>query len=249
MLLEIFKDSFEYSYKDPKSIFKLGILSALIEFVIPIFFVLGYGYRITYIGLTGTINGDDPLPKFENWTKMFIDGLKVFLVRFIYLLPGTIVFLIPHQRPYGMNILPNTSLVGFEIGIIAITLLLWLIFYLFSTVAISNMVNNNGSLRTAFDFKEIITIIRSIGFLKYIKFYLGCIILGIGLVTTVFGIILLLGVSITFLLRFFFELGAYLTGGLIITFFSAVSALFLVPFFLTFESRAIGLIYNMRELE
>ncbi len=249
MILDIFKDSFEYSYKDPKKIFKVGIITLLSVFIIPLFFVMGYSYNVTRIGLLGTINGDDPLPNFNKWTKLFVEGIKVFFVRFVYLLPGTLVFIIPRKMPYGMKILPDLSFLAFEMGIVALTLLLWLIFYLFSTVAIPNMINNNGSLKAAFDFKEIITIIKSIGVFRYVKFYLGCIILGFGLVMTVFGLIVVLTFSIIFLLQFISNVGAYVIGGLITSLFSLIAALFLLPFFLTFESRAIALIYNMREIE
>lgn len=251
MLLEIFKDSFEYSYKDPRSIFKFGILSLFSIFIIPIFFVFGYYYRITDIGLKGTINGEDPLPKFEKLSKMFVQGFKVLIVRFIYLIPGILIYLIPHERPYGMNSLPNNSLLSLEFGILSLAAILWIIFYLFSSVAITNMINNGGSLRSAFEFKEIINVIKSIGILRYIKFYFGCIILAIGILGTVFGVISLITGSITLILLIITSINylPYFVGSFIAVLFSFIAILFLVPFFLTFEGRAIALLYNMRELD
>ena len=258
MLLEIFKDSIEYSYKDHKSIFKLSILLILSPFLIPLLLVSGYSYRITNIGLNGTINGDDPLPDFENLGHMLVEGIKLCIVRFIYLLPGIIVFLALSvtvalltfsEAPYPSTIFQSISFVLIELGIIALTISLWIIFYLFSTVAIPNMINNNGSLISAFNFKEIISIIKSIGFVRYIRFYLGCIVLVIGIVGTMGIIISLLVASITFLIGLSGNIVASVIAVIILNLFSIIAFLLLISFFITFESRAIALIYNMRELD
>jgi len=250
MLLEIFKDSFEYSYKDPRSIFKFGILSLLSVFIVPMFFAAGYYYRVTDIGLNGTINGEDPLPKFEKWTNMFVQGFKVLIVRLIYLIPGTLIYLIHHERPYGMiSSIFNIQFLSFEFGIFSLAAILWITFYLFSSAAVTNMINKNGSLRAAFEFKEIIAIIKSIGIVRYIKFYFGCIILAIGILGTAFGVILLITGSVAFIIWVVTSLKPYFVGGFIAGLFSIIAVLFLIPFFLTFESRAIALLYNMRELD
>lgn len=251
MLLEIFKDSIEYAYKDPRSILKFGILLLLSIFIIPIFFVTGYYYRITEIGLKGTINGEDPLPKFEKLSKMFVQGFKVLLVRFIYLIPGTLIYLIPHKIPYGMHTLPSIQVLSIEFSILSLSVILWIVFYLFSSVAITNMINNNGSLRSAFEFKEIVDIIKSIGILRYIKFYFGCIILAIGILGSVFGIILLITGVILFVIGVAtsFNSLSYIFGGFISGLFFFIGLLFLIPFFLAFEGRAIALLYNMREID
>lgn len=248
MILEIFKDSFEYSFKDPESILKLGVLSIFSVFIIPIFFVTGYSYRITDIGIKGTINGNDPLPEYKNWSNMFIQGLKVAIVRFVYLLPGIILFLIFHERDHIFNDATNISLLGPYIGILALTIIVWLIFYLFSIVAIPNMINE-GSLKSAFNIKKLIKIIKSVGFFRYVKFYLGCIVLIVGILGTLLILISLIGLSIAFLIKFMGTFAFYITSIFIIGIFVIIAIMFLLPFFLTFESRAIGLIYNMRELE
>jgi hypothetical protein len=257
MLLEIFKDSFEYSYKDPKSILKFGVLSLLSGFFIPQLFALGYYYRITDISINGTINGEDSLPRFEKWGDMFIQGFKILIIRLIYLIPGTLIFLIPHERTYGISFFQNVSTLFFAFGLLSLAIVLWIGFYLLSSVAITNMINNNGSLKAAFNFKEIITIINSIGISRYIKFYMGCIILAIGIFGDFFSIISLMSGFIT-LIALSMEnlssmpefLGVFIitVTALILATFIILGFLFLIPFFLSFESRAIGLIYNMREV-
>ena len=267
MLLEIFKDAFEYSYKDTDSIFKLGILSLLsMIFVFPIFLVAGYYYRVTKVGVNGTINGDDPLPKFENWFEMFIQGFKILFVRFIYLLPAILIFIIVSAIlwvPFGIQVAAISpspmdssfnslifSLVIFQFGVLSVSAILCIILYLFSTVAVANMVNNN-SLTAAFNFKEIINIIESIGFIRYIKFYLGSIVLGIGIFGAALLAISLIISSMSFVTYLITNSGIYagVIAGPIGGILSIVVILSLIPFFITFESRAIALIYNMRELD
>jgi len=263
MLLEIFKDSFEYSYKDFISIFKLGFLSLLSVFFIPTFFVLGYYYRVVDVGLNGTINGEDPLPKFGNWFEMFIQGIKILFVRFIYFIPGILVLIVgnlilvaTHPALFNnmiINNMPfssNLSLLSFEIGIIIISSILWLTFYLFSTVAITNMVNEKSFL-AAFNFKDIIKIIQSIGFVRYVKFYFGCLILFIGIFGVVSLVISLISGAMSFLTWVITNSATYsaIVGGPIAGVLAMVVILFLIPFCMIFESRAIALIYNMRELD
>ncbi len=261
MILEIFKDSFEYSSKNWKTIFKLGIIYILGQLLFfPIFFFEGYSYRVTSIGVKGMINGKDPLPKFNNWGKMFIEGLKIFFVNFIYSLPGTIaLFLITStslSTTYSTVFqegataqLINPSLFGILWGILAIPIILWLICYWISTVATVHMINNDGSLKSAFNIKEIIEIIRSIGIFKYIEFYIGYIVIIIGLLATSFLLILLfssvIGI-ITIIIFSNYDIGIITTGILTISIFIFMSIFVLVPFFNVFESRAKALIYNMR---
>jgi len=259
VLLEIFKDSFEYSYKDINSIFKLGIVSLLsMIFVFPILIVYGYFYQVIDIGLNGTINGDDPLPKFEDWVKMPIQGLKIIFVRFIYLIPVYLILIILNLillssfiGVNSMNNFPNLSILAAEVGIISLSIISCVALYLLSSVAITNMVNYKGSLKEAFNFKEIMRIIKSIGIIRYIKFYFGCIILGIGILGTALLLILLITVSLTFITWVITSSATYsaIVGGPIAGLLSIIVMLSLIPLFLTFESRAIALIYNMRELD
>jgi hypothetical protein len=236
-------------------------------FVFPIFLVAGYYYRVTKVGVNGTINGDDPLPKFENWFEMFIQGFKILFVRFIYLLPGILIFIIVSAIlwvPFGLQFatVPSVvmgpsleklifSLVLFQLGVLSLSAILSIALYLFSTVAVTNMVNNNGSLTAAFNFKEISNIIESIGFVRYIKFYLGCIVLGIGIFGSALLAIALISSAMSFVTYLITNSETYsaIVGGPISGILAIIVILSVIPFFITFESRAIALIYNMRELD
>lgn len=59
--------------------------------LIPIFLFLGYEYRILEISTHGMINGTDKVPEFNNLKEMLINGVKIFLVKFVY-------FAVPHNN-------------------------------------------------------------------------------------------------------------------------------------------------------
>jgi hypothetical protein len=247
MILEVFKDSLEYSFKEPKTILKIGLLSFLSLFIVPQFLVNGYSYRITRIGVNGMINGNDPLPGFKSWRKMFFEGVKIFIVRLIYLIPGTIIFLIFSSGIYSLIKFPGYGVLLIELGIIAISIILWLIFYLLSNVAIPNMIYNKGSLKSAFKIKEILSIIESIGVLKYIKFYTGCIVLILGILTATYLLIALIGLISGLILSSIIGPVGLGFSGVLIAIISIIVLIFIIsPFFMIFESRAMALMYNMR---
>ena len=66
MILDIYKDSLEYSAKDLKTLLILGVTYFLSFLLLPIFLIYGYSYRVTKISVEGMINGNDPLPEFDN---------------------------------------------------------------------------------------------------------------------------------------------------------------------------------------
>lgn len=250
MILDIFKDSFEYSFKEPKTILKLGILSFLSFLIIPYFLLNGYSYRITKIGVNGMINGNDPLPNFENWGIMFLEGIKIAIVRFIYFIPGTIILGFLPIAIIGMAKYPDYAILFTVLGIIAISIILWIISYLFSIVAIPHMINNKGSFESAFKIKEILAIVKSIGVFKYIKFYAGCIVLLLGIVIATFLLIALIGLIFGLGISAIVDstaIGFGFTGVFTAIFSSIALILIMYPFFMIFESRAIALMYNTRE--
>jgi hypothetical protein len=65
-----------------------GILSLLGVLIVPTFLVLGYLVRV----VRGTMHDDEQPPAFDEWGDLFVDGLKAFVVTFVYgLVPGLIV--------------------------------------------------------------------------------------------------------------------------------------------------------------
>ena len=80
MILDIYKDSFEYASKNVKNLLILGVFYLFGFLVIHMFFILGYNYRIIKIATEGMINGNDELPEFEDWPLMLVEGILVFVV-------------------------------------------------------------------------------------------------------------------------------------------------------------------------
>ncbi|MDR2967907.1 MAG: DUF4013 domain-containing protein [Methanobacteriaceae archaeon] len=254
MLLEIFRDSFEYSFKEKKSILSLGVLLFLSIFIVPIFLINGYSYRIIKIGVNGMINGNDPLPEFKNIGTIFLEGIKIFIVRFIYLIPGAVVLILFSIVNISISVIgkhetPEYSVFLFiQLGIIAISIVIWLISLAISNVAIPHMIANKESLKFAFKIKDILNIIKSIGFYEYIEFYTGYIVLYLGIISAAFLLIILIGLIFGLILSPIIgpiALG-YSTGFMFIFYFLS-AVLIIYPFFMIFENRAIALMYNTRE--
>jgi len=254
MILDIFKDSFEYSFKEPKTIIKLGVLSLLSSLIIPYFLVEGYYYRIAKIGVNGMINGDDPLPEFNNWGKMFIEGIKIVIVRLIYFIPvmlvfslGITIFLVMAVTTYCPGEVPDFPTLFILFGVISISTLVWLFLYLFSNVAIPHMINKE-SILAAFKIKEIYKIIKSIGVYKYLQFYTGSLVLLFGIISCTFLFFGLIGLFFGLLLSPAMGPLAMAFSGIFISTTSTMALyIFLAPFFMIFEARSIALMYNTRE--
>ena len=81
MILDIYKDAFEYSAQDWTALVKLGIITVMGIFILPLFLAMGYSYRVVKTAINGMINGDDELPEFNEWVQMFLEGIKLFVDR------------------------------------------------------------------------------------------------------------------------------------------------------------------------
>lgn len=78
----------------------LVYLAAFIIPILPLIVIMGYTARI----MRQVINGEAPrMTAWENWESMFKDGLYLFGVRMVYMLP---VFVIVFPLSFGMSFLP-----------------------------------------------------------------------------------------------------------------------------------------------
>ena len=93
MILDIYKDAFEYSAQDWKTLLILGVICLFSVLLLPIFLITGYNYRVINNAVHGVINGRDPLPKFDEIVNMFVDGIKVAIVQIAYVIVPVIIFL------------------------------------------------------------------------------------------------------------------------------------------------------------
>jgi hypothetical protein len=144
--------------------------------------------------------GARPAPEFENWAGLFIDGLKLNIVWFLWLLPFLvvmaavavmIVITISSETP------PSASLLVF-LGVLLILLLIGFVFALIAALYSflgSIRFARTGSIREGIRFSKITEMIRTMGWFPYLIALLVMVIVGFafGLVTSIFSLIPYLG--------------------------------------------------------
>lgn len=242
MILDIYKDSLEYSAKDWKTLVILGVLALFSFLLIPAFLITGYNYKVIKTAVHGIINGRDPLPEFDNVVEMFIDGIKLIIVQIVYLIVPALIFfafaIIAGQLTgFASNLLMVIGcLITFIVGVLAC---------LMSQIAICHMAYNDGAFSKAFAIGEIKKVIDDIGWFEAVSTYIGLIIITvalsiivtviIGAIFTVFGISgAVLGADPS---------GVFVLGAVI----NSLITMFIVgPYLSIFNSRSIGLLYTMQ---
>ncbi len=175
---QIIGDAFKYPVSNWKRLLILGVIvlitqilmeivigygrvSGLLYFLlipalIAVFLTMGYQLRT----IATSIVGENEPPEFNDWTKMFLDGLRVFITSIAYGIIPTIIlimgFIMLLTRSYGLGVI-----------VLIVGALLFIILGIISVMAISNMAYYN-EIGAAFKFGEIIERIESIGWLEYI---------------------------------------------------------------------------------
>lgn len=238
---EIFKDALKFPASNWKRFLILGIiiltstllatstiylgsnpytlLLILIAYIIQLF-MMGYTLRTIKI----SINEENELPAFNKWNRMFIDGLKVFLIGLIYYFIPTIfimigrVFMIDFSA-ISTGKLQYTNFNPTAIIILLIGVLLYILFMFFYNIGIANMAYQR-KLESALSLSEIRGIIRKIGWKKYLGLFL----------------ILILISAISYII-------GYITVQMPVYVVIIISIL-ISPYLTLIEPRAIGLIYK-----
>ena len=191
-------DSFEYAREGLVGKWTKWFLLLISCIIFPL--IMGYMMRI-YRGMT-------PSPEPDNWGTMFIDGLKLFVVGFIYALP-VIILEIAIIGSAGLALFEGavnppvdpTALMGLFgavfIGVF-ILLVVAIIVGLISTIA-SVRFARTGSFGEAFNFGAIFTHIGRIGWITYILALIIMVII-VGIVEVILMMIPCLGPVILLLL-------------------------------------------------
>lgn len=135
-----------------------GSIILLIIALIVSLFVTGYLYRV----IKFTIKGKNTLPEFNEFVDMLVIGIKLVIVGIVYSIIPSILGIIG----LSLSSNPSWSIVGFIILIISI--ILGIVLSLMEIMAINNMAANDGSLRSAFEFKDVCHLICSIGWIRFI---------------------------------------------------------------------------------
>ena len=242
MILDIYKDSLEYSAKDWKTLVILGVICLFTLLLLPSFLITGYNYRVINTAVHGVINGRDPLPDFEDLISMFVDGVKVVIVQILYLLLPIIIFFVFAVVAGQANGVAASAIM--IIGCI-MTFVAFVVAELMIQMGICHMAYNDGAFSKAFAISEIKEVIDEIGWFECIATLLGLIVITlvifsvvsiiIGIIFTVFGIsTAVLGINPS---------AIFILGGII----NSLITMFLVgPYLSIFNSRSIGLLYTMQ---
>ncbi len=202
---DVISDSLKYPSSDWKKVIILGLLFMISFLIVPLFLAYGYVFRVIKASLAGV----EELPDFEEWGEMLVEGIKLFLVYIIYLLPAIIIILYSvitfALAMYSFSYLNPTaamnptiiySLMGgsFLFGI-GFSIIYSLIVYPIMAVGIGNMAFYDGELGSAFRLGEILSTISSIGWVDLIIWYVAValVILAIGFVGSLLSVIPILG--------------------------------------------------------
>jgi hypothetical protein len=210
---ENLSNSFNYTKKLFTDAGRLVIL--IILDVIPIvnWIVVGYAARI----LKESPSHDAP-PKLEDYGELLVSGAKVFFASLIYMIVPTILIVAGGSSLFAAVFsgeAPKILLGGTGLGLLLVGIILAVVALVILSVGIAHMIKS-GRFGKAFAFGEISSVIRGIGWGRY----LGWIILVI-IITAIIG-------GITGSIPF--------VGWLI----SAIIA----PAFIVFIFRSMGLLYN-----
>jgi len=215
----IFSDSLVYPSKNLKRVVVLGISFLFLILIIPFFIILGYALRV----MRKSIEGETEPPAFDDLGAMIVDGVKYLVVTIIYfLIPGIligigIIAIITSGEMIGDSAAPIAFLMGS--GLFLLGFLLMIVILVIETIGVANMAHT-GKLGAAFRFGEILRIIGSIGWGRYIIWHI------------ILTIVVLLFAA------------AGLLVGIMPIVGSLVYVLLISPYVAIFQYRATGLIYR-----
>jgi len=168
-ITENLNNSFEFAKKLSTDIGRLIILIVLDLIPIANWIVIGYAARVLR-----EAPGSQAPPKLENYGTMLVDGAKVFFASFIYMLIPTI-FIVAGAASVlggtfsleGQSVTSGVVLGGTGVVLLLVGIVLAFFFLILLGVAIAHMVKT-GKFGKAFAFRELIGIIRGIGWGKYL---------------------------------------------------------------------------------
>ena len=182
-------------------------ISLLIAYAVINLVIEGYLFR----SMEYSIKGDNELPKFHQWPKMFTDGIKVFLVIFIYgFIPGIMLVI-------GYVLLFKSALADVGAVILLMGIFLTVLFVLFVNMILANMAFH-GKLSAALKIREIYDRIKIIGWIRYIFLSITVTVIVVSGTLIAFlmtDFIPLMGFIGYFLISSYFELFSYRAFGLI----------------------------------
>jgi Protein of unknown function (DUF4013) len=209
---EIINDSIRYPLSNKRTFLFLGLI-VILSGLPNIFGSVGYKGLILILGILSLIlyivrsgyqlrimefstEADNTLPELNEWKDLFINGLKVILVTFVYVIP-ILVVIIPIAIIIAVTSVNSSGhLVAANLiksfGLLAIIMGLYLaIIYPIYFMSLANMAKNGRNIDYAFKFNEIKNIVSNVRLGNLIIWYiftgliyLFILLIGFGLTTT-----------------------------------------------------------------
>lgn len=166
---ELLSDSFGYANEGLIGKWVRWIILIISSIIFPL--IMGYSLRV--------MKGTTPAPEPGEYLGMFIDGIKMVIIEFVYMIIPFIIAIATFSisggfgsvAMYGMNVDNPFAYIGMLIATFGLSMFLFMIVaFIFSLFAIIGMVRfaRTGSMGEAFAFGEIANTIGKIGWVQYI---------------------------------------------------------------------------------
>ena len=205
-----FGKAYTYITEDEDWIVKIIIAAAILLFSGFLLFIPAialYGYQVAI--MRNVLNGEKkPLPAWNDFGQLFMDGLYLFIARFVYGLPAIILlclglggFLLPalgggNEDIAGM--LAGVSFLGFSVMFCLVMLYALVMAFVAPAISIQ-YIRSGGQLSACFQFGEIFAIVRE----NFVDILLvGLAAIGVTLVLQTLGTILSFTICAPFILSF-----------------------------------------------
>ncbi len=186
--------------------------------------------------------GTDSAPEVDQWGSLFIDGLKLMVIAFIYSIPIFIVWLLTYGSMITILLSGNpdpAALSGWEPNM-GLVVLMYLAEIAVALVlpTVSVRFARTGSFSEAFNFRAITDHIGTIGWINYvIAVFLVAILIAVPVMVIVF-IFVVLGIVLATLANFSFAAIVGLIAAAVLVF------LLLMPLFMVFQARYWSRLYD-----
>ncbi|GIK58651.1 MAG: DUF4013 domain-containing protein [Chloroflexi bacterium] len=155
-----------YVTEDERWVTKLGIGAAMAFFsflIIPAFFLTGYMVQIAQNVMAGH---ERPLPEWQDWGKLFMDGLNLFVAMLVYTLPFwllTCCVLFTTVGSSGLSEMSEDAAAALLSGsflLFCCVFFIWIVALMFLAPAVTIQYARERSLGACFQFSRVIGIAR-----------------------------------------------------------------------------------------
>lgn len=211
----------------PQSNMPLIVLSWIISFIL-LLFASGYLYDI----IKYSIEAKKELPEFSDIKGIFLKGIRSFIVGIAYAIVPFLLFILGVMLSANENVGAAVNSIGAIILFISIIVTIFVA--LVEIMALSNMIAHD-ELSAAFRFKEILALVKNIGWGKYI-----------GVLIFAFIVVVVLSVFLRFIASMIcFGLTALLGSALVLALSSLIlNSLFINSYLSVVFGRIFGSIYR-----